>query len=270
MGCSPMLFLHSVYTPTNRAEPRSQLPTVRQGMHAALSEPERLSFSRSEEEQLLDLNLLATPITLSITTLSFVLRNISGQSSLHHTHAAILTNEEHNHQAFLPEAPSLITSMSKPGKKGGGKRPREHKDPPPEEPLLQDFAPAKYSPQPSPAYGSSSFSDVYQPSVHRSGGLGPLVQPGSMHSTQTSFTGKVAIPALRTSQTPESRSSRKGRTQHACDACRKAKAGCSGGNPCSRCKTMKSSCVYGDGKREKEKKYGHFVQMCSCTHTNKV
>lgn len=160
--------------------------------------------------------------------------------------------------------------MSKQVKKGGGKRPREHKAPPPEEPSLQDVVPVKYSPQPTPVYGSASFSDVYQPSIHRSGGLGSLVQPGSMHSIQPSFTGKVAIPALRTSQVPESKALRKGRTQHACDTCRKAKAGCSGGNPCSRCKTMKSNCVYGDGKREKEKKYGHCMQVCSCNLTNKI
>ena len=157
---------------------------------------------------------------------------------------------------------SIISSMSKQGKKGGGKRPREPKAPPDEEPSPQSVAPSISSPRPSSAYSSTGFNDVYQPSLQRSGGLGSQIPQVSMHSSQPlSFTGKVAIPALRTPQPSDSKSFRKGRTQHACDACRKAKSGCSGGNPCSRCKTMKSICVYGDGKREKEKKYVHYVHM---------
>ena len=68
--------------------------------------------------------------------------------------------------------------------------------------------------------------------------------------------GKVAIPALRPLQSLESsvRGIKKGRTSHACDACRKAKAGCTGGQPCSRCKNVGMVCVYGDGKREHDRK----------------
>jgi len=68
--------------------------------------------------------------------------------------------------------------------------------------------------------------------------------------------GKVAIPALRSPQTADSMSKgyKKGRTPHACDNCRKAKAGCTGEQPCLRCRNSRVSCVYGDGKRDKEKK----------------
>lgn len=68
--------------------------------------------------------------------------------------------------------------------------------------------------------------------------------------------GKVAIPPLRPPQAPESSQKlyKKGRIMHACDFCRKSKAGCSGEQPCSRCKNAGVPCVYGDGKRDKDRK----------------
>lgn len=67
--------------------------------------------------------------------------------------------------------------------------------------------------------------------------------------------GKVAIPALKSSRSLDSpKFFKKGRTPHACDYCRKAKAGCTGGQPCTRCKSAGVACVYGDGKRDKDRK----------------
>lgn len=69
--------------------------------------------------------------------------------------------------------------------------------------------------------------------------------------------GKVAIPLLKQPQLAAESSSkvpRKGRISHACDLCRKAKAGCSGHLPCARCKSANMPCVYGDGKRAHDKK----------------
>jgi hypothetical protein len=68
--------------------------------------------------------------------------------------------------------------------------------------------------------------------------------------------GKVAIPVLRPTYSTEStaKSLKKGRTAHACNNCRKSKAGCTGEMPCPRCKNAGIECEYGDGKREAEKK----------------
>lgn len=71
--------------------------------------------------------------------------------------------------------------------------------------------------------------------------------------------GKVAIPALKQPRRidPVSTTSKKGRTAHACDNCRKSKSGCTGEIPsCLKCKNAGVSCVYGDGKRDKDRKYG--------------
>jgi len=67
--------------------------------------------------------------------------------------------------------------------------------------------------------------------------------------------GKIAIPAIKPpASSSSSKDQKKGRTSHACDACRKAKAGCSGEQPCGRCGTTGAACIYGDGKRDKDKK----------------
>lgn len=67
--------------------------------------------------------------------------------------------------------------------------------------------------------------------------------------------GKIAIPALRSSaQRGAPAAGKKGRTTHACNHCRKAKAACTGEQPCLRCINSGTSCVYGDGKRDAERK----------------
>lgn len=68
--------------------------------------------------------------------------------------------------------------------------------------------------------------------------------------------GKMLLPPLPKSRAKYSSSSRteKNRTSHACDKCRKAKAKCSGAQPCEKCRTENKECIYGDGKRDKERK----------------
>lgn len=68
--------------------------------------------------------------------------------------------------------------------------------------------------------------------------------------------GKMLLPPLPKSRAEYAASSRteKNRTSHACDKCRKAKAKCSGGQPCEKCRTEGKECIYGDGKRDKERK----------------
>jgi len=68
--------------------------------------------------------------------------------------------------------------------------------------------------------------------------------------------GKLLLPPLPKSRAEYTASSKteKNRTTHACDKCRKAKAKCSGGQPCEKCRTEDKECIYGDGKRDKERK----------------
>ena len=70
--------------------------------------------------------------------------------------------------------------------------------------------------------------------------------------------GKVPIPQLKQSRKHESASTafKRGRTAHACDKCRKSKSGCTGELPCLKCRNAGFHCVYGDGKRDKDRKYG--------------
>ncbi|CAG8978305.1 hypothetical protein HYALB_00005891 [Hymenoscyphus albidus] len=108
---------------------------------------------------------------------------------------------------------------------------------------------------------SSRFSKPQQPrpqsslpiSTQTSSGR---LDPSPMRTTGSAPPGKVAIPALRTPQYSEASSStlKKCRTAHACNYCRRTKAGCTGEKPCQRCKNAGVTCTYGDGKREAEKK----------------
>jgi hypothetical protein len=68
--------------------------------------------------------------------------------------------------------------------------------------------------------------------------------------------GKIALPPLPKNLASYSSSSKgeRFRTQHACNNCRKAKAKCSGEMPCDKCRNEEKECIYGDGKRDKERK----------------
>lgn len=136
-----------------------------------------------------------------------------------------------------------------------GYRPLPH----PVVPHYRSFSTSSTGQLSSTQQSTSSFGDIYQPSLQRSGGRPSHPPSQTMSSTSQSASGKVAIPALRANKAESSKSSKKGRTSHACDACRKAKAGCSGGQPCARCRTTRSQCVYGDGKRDRERKCAFIV-----------
>ena len=145
---------------------------------------------------------------------------------------------------------------------GRGKRPRESSRA--EGTIQSGFETANYAPQSNVAQPRMSFN---QPPPSSSSGTGPVsgrttsaseVQYAQPVNVITSHPppGKVAIPALRPPQKIESsgKANKKGRTSHACDYCRKAKAGCTGGQPCARCRSTNVPCVYGDGKREHDRK----------------
>jgi hypothetical protein len=145
-----------------------------------------------------------------------------------------------------------------------GKRAREEVEGSPSRPIdsSQTFAPI------NAPYGSSSVSsDIrynlspksLQPPAGALSSIGPVVLPQLSRSlTAPAPPGKVAIPALKIPKVPESASTafKKGRTAHACDNCRKAKSGCTGELPCMKCRNAGVQCVYGDGKRDKDRKYG--------------
>jgi len=146
--------------------------------------------------------------------------------------------------------------------RGRGKRPRNSSRE--EKPIQEGYPAVNYSTQssvpPGPGFNRTSPPARSGPSWTTSD---HTVSTSDTHYGQpvnviTSHPppGKVAIPALRSAQTFESsaRGNKKGRTTHACDACRKAKAGCTGEQPCARCKGAGVSCVYGDGKREHDRK----------------
>ena len=144
--------------------------------------------------------------------------------------------------------------MSKQEKRSRGKRPRYEAISSREDPQGQGFAPINYQTQSTPTIASRA----EQPQQHQdTASHGHPSQPQQQLTIATQAPpGKVAIPALKTPQTADSsKNSRKGRTPHACDYCRKAKAGCTGGQPCSRCKGAGVDCVYGDGKRVRDRKW---------------
>ena len=157
--------------------------------------------------------------------------------------------------------------MSKQEKRGRGrvKRPRNEGTPSHGAVPGQGFSPINYPSQSSPTYPDTRFGRSSQQSLLESNTIS-----GTDSSTQSQEPlgitthappGKVAIPALKTPLTADSsKSFKKGRTPHACDYCRKAKAGCTGEQPCSRCRSVGVQCVYGDGKRDKEKKSGHYLR----------
>jgi hypothetical protein len=135
--------------------------------------------------------------------------------------------------------------MSKPARHGRGKRPRD------EEPLPYVVGNQGFSPINQPATDVSSLSRRGQGRRNTNVVTSDAKAPAAPQPPP----GKVAIPALKQARSLESsRYFKKGRTPHACDYCRKAKAGCSGGQPCVRCKSAQVACIYGDGKRDKERK----------------
>jgi hypothetical protein len=155
--------------------------------------------------------------------------------------------------------------MSKQEKRGRGKRPRDESTPSHGVVPSQGFSPINYPSQSSPTYPDTRFDRSSQSSLLESNAISGTGSSSKgqepLGITSNAPPGKVAIPALKTPLTADSsKSFKKGRTPHACDYCRKAKAGCTGEQPCSRCRGAGVQCVYGDGKRDKEKKSGHYLR----------
>jgi hypothetical protein len=160
-----------------------------------------------------------------------------------------------------PRSPLSMPPRNEKRGRGRGKRPRESSR---EEGTTQGLASVNCASQSNTIQPGTSFS--HSLSQSSPGSISRTVNTSStpdVHSAQpinviTSHPppGKVAIPALRPPPNFESSSkgSKKGRTSHACDYCRKAKAGCSGEQPCNRCSNARVACVYGDGKREHDRK----------------
>lgn len=99
---------------------------------------------------------------------------------------------------------------------------------------------------------------------HSTAATGSQTFDNSMRSTETpdpsmigkrNAEGKMLLQPLPRRIAATSRMSERNRTTHACEACRKAKAKCTSGQPCQKCKNEGKECVYGDGKREQERKY---------------
>ena len=148
--------------------------------------------------------------------------------------------------------------MSKQEKRSRGKRPRYDGRSSREEPPGQGFAPINYQSQSNPTFtGHTEQSQQPQRTAFDGQAQSPPYAQRKLAITTQAPPGKVAIPALKTPQTADSSNSfKKGRTPHACDYCRKAKAGCTGEQPCSRCRSAGVDCVYGDGKRVRDRKSG--------------
>ncbi|KAG9241833.1 fungal-specific transcription factor domain-containing protein [Calycina marina] len=166
-----------------------------------------------------------------------------------------------------------MPGSEKPGKRRGrgrSKKPRSSQGPygeiaapheppqPPQSPALS-FATNVGASSHSPVYGVHSNASEPIPIPHimgapaRVGGEVPM--SSSFHQSSIHKPGvKVPIPPMRSSYASQSSKQLRGRTSHACESCQKAKAACSGGNPCTRCGKNSIPCVYGDGKREQERK----------------
>lgn len=72
-------------------------------------------------------------------------------------------------------------------------------------------------------------------------------------TSPNSVLGKMILPRLSGSFYEPSLLPK--RTAHACERCRALKAKCTGGQRCEKCVIDKADCRYGDGKRERNKKY---------------
>lgn len=84
----------------------------------------------------------------------------------------------------------------------------------------------------------------------------PLPQRSQIEQYPPLSGAKVAIPRLRQdTQTNPPVMVEKHRVSHACEPCRQRKTKCSGERPiCKHCEEFSISCVYADGKRDRNKR----------------
>ncbi|TVY62795.1 putative transcriptional regulatory protein [Lachnellula suecica] len=147
--------------------------------------------------------------------------------------------------------------MKKQEMRARGKRLRDQDEDSPahQSDITQSFAPlnvsrppSSKSSQPSSSRSQSFFQPQLGPPRPIEGAMQPRAGPAPP--------GKVAIPQLKVPKRAETSPAafKKGRTSHACDNCRKAKSGCTGELPCLKCRNAGITCVYGDGKRDKDRK----------------
>jgi len=78
--------------------------------------------------------------------------------------------------------------------------------------------------------------------------------PPSLRTLAT--TPASSLPS-RLSSNPSTRLPSKNRIPHACNRCRLLRTRCSGVTPCDKCAKDDAVCVFGDRKREKDKKFLH-------------
>jgi hypothetical protein len=175
--------------------------------------------------------------------------------------------------AYVAVGRTLKFSMSDRAPKRGrpstttGNRPKDttssHKDSqnPKTEPSEQGFSSSYYTEGSAVHRSHSQRPPVLSTSYTQAqtqGSFSPSLQ--SSQTLQSAFApppaGKLLLPPLPRSQGAKEVKNRKDkhRTAHACEKCRKAKAKCSGGVPCAKCRNEGKICVYGDGKRDKERK----------------
>jgi hypothetical protein len=108
---------------------------------------------------------------------------------------------------------------------------------------------------PAEALGSSyAFNQPQQPQQPISSRKSSYVLSPSEAGSKMPPSGKLLLPRLQRRDSVVSGKVEKQRTAHACERCRKTKAKCSGGQPCEKCKAEDRECIYGHGKREKEKR----------------
>ncbi|KAF4627281.1 hypothetical protein G7Y89_g10875 [Cudoniella acicularis] len=161
----------------------------------------------------------------------------------------------------LQRQPKLVSNLIMSKHEKRAKRSREEATTQDTSASSQTSVPIHNPPSPDFIISNPLFSQSqqFQPGSLPAGFISSSIHTESSLSTDTraqSTSGKIAIPKLRASKTTESssKSLKKGRIPHACDNCRKAKSSCTGEQPCLRCSSSRLPCVYGDNKRDKNRK----------------
>jgi hypothetical protein len=112
---------------------------------------------------------------------------------------------------------------------------------------------------PSMTYQRPQYQGSFQPNSSFSRPSPVPIQPKNEENigrvpSPTPPPGKMRLTPLPKHYAVASSKTERNRTARACDRCRKAKTKCSGGQPCEKCKIEGRGCVYGTGKRDKDRK----------------
>jgi len=110
-----------------------------------------------------------------------------------------------------------------------------------------------------PSSDQTKFAAPPKPVALNVGNWSSMLPPSALNSQDSHTTPKVPIPRLRRESDANSANASggdKNRVPHACEPCRHKKTKCSGDRPsCKHCEDFGLECTYGDGKRDKTKKY---------------